>query len=169
MAVTTLWRAALPKGRGTGFIKYQTEKNAQKWHMNHSQVCFSRARQKGVSLQNALNKGVTLARWGPAVWLLSWHGSSSETIQTEKSFIERNTKKYASPRENLSFLSRDSCVGLGIPPLHTQHFVSGTGRGCRRDHLTASWASCRCRTGSTQKRGQSAEWSSGLVSSQDLF
>lgn len=29
-------------------------------------------------------KGVALARWGPAEWLLSWHYSPTETIKTEK-------------------------------------------------------------------------------------
>lgn len=81
--------------------------------MNHSQVFFSRARQKGVLLQNALPK--------LSLWLLSWHYSPSETIGTEKSFTERNTKKYTRLRENLCLLSRDSWVGLGAPPLHTQH------------------------------------------------
>lgn len=72
------------------------------------------------------HKSATLARQGPAVWLLSWHYSPSET-KTEKSFIERNTKKYVSLRENLSLLSRDSCVGLGVPPVHTSTVFQAQG------------------------------------------
>lgn len=53
-------------------------------------------------------KAVTLARWGPAVWSLSWHCSPSETIKTEKSFIERNTK-------NTQVLEKTSPVFQGTP------------------------------------------------------